>query len=77
MAQSQPSRPPPAAAPPVGGDVNADAEFARAMRVELDRRIAELATCPDAAFGPLRAPEWAAAVALFVVLPLLLVWVMR
>ena len=51
--------------------------FQQAMRSELARRIGELATYSATACGPLGARDLAATMALFVLLPLLLLWMMR
>lgn len=50
--------------------------FDQAMQRELERRITELATCPEAP-GLLDARDWIATILLSVLLPLFLVWVYR
>jgi hypothetical protein len=52
-------------------------EFDEAMQSELDRRISELAAYSETAFGPLGIGDLMATLLLFVLLPLLLVWVLR
>lgn len=45
-----------------------------ALRVELERRIAEISGYTDEAFGRIGQGEWALFLVLAVVLPLLCVW---
>ena len=49
-------------------------DLERRLAEELDRRIAELATCDAAEFGRMNAVDIALTVLLFIVLPLLGVW---
>jgi len=61
---------------PAGAPLDA-AEHQRALRADLERRIAELAATPDEAFGRLSAVDAAVVLALFVFLPALAVWLWR
>ena len=49
-------------------------DLERRLADELDRRVAELATCDAAAFGPMNAVDVVLVVVLFLLLPLLGVW---
>ena len=49
-------------------------DLERRLADELDRRVAELATCDAAAFGPMNAADVVLVVVLFLLLPLLGVW---
>jgi hypothetical protein len=49
-------------------------DLERRLAEELDRRIAELATCDAAAFGRMNAVDVVLVVLLFLLLPLLGVW---
>lgn len=51
--------------------------FLQAMRSELARRISELATYSATDCGPLGARDLFATLALFVLAPIFLVWMMR
>jgi len=59
-------------APP---DADPREPFVQSLRCELDRRIAELATCAQT--ESLSAIDWLATLGLFVLLPLFIVWVLR
>lgn len=50
------------------------ADFAAAMRRELDRRIADLAATGDDVFGRIGPGEWALMILVSVAIPLALVW---
>jgi hypothetical protein len=69
MSQAQPSE-----ASPEGPE---EESFDQAMRRDLDRRIDTLASGSGASFGLLGPGDWIATILLFVVAPLLLVWVYR
>ena len=49
-------------------------DLERRLGEELDRRIAELARCDAAVFGPMNTLDLVLAVLLFLLLPLLGVW---
>lgn len=51
--------------------------FGQALRRELARRITELSTYSETTCGPLGSGDFAATIVLFVLVPLLLVWMMR
>ncbi len=54
-----------------------DAAYTRALRAELERRIAELGSYPDDAFGHLgRGDAWLV-IGLFMLLPALAAWICR
>jgi hypothetical protein len=54
-----------------------DAAYTHALRAELERRIAELGSYPDDAFGRLgRGDAWLV-IGLFLVLPALAAWIYR
>ena len=48
-------------------------DFEQAVRKDLDRRLVELESSPDEAFGRLGTGEWVFAIAVFVVGPIALV----
>jgi hypothetical protein len=53
------------------------AAYRRALRAELERRLAELATTPEDAFGGIGLGDAILATLLFVLLPALIVWMYR
>jgi hypothetical protein len=54
-----------------------EAAYTRALRAELDRRLAALAAAPDDAFGAIGVGDGALVALAFVLLPALLVWLNR
>ena len=58
-------------------DAAPEAAYERALRAELDRRIAALAACSDDDFGRLGRGDGILVVALFVLLPACAVWLCR
>jgi hypothetical protein len=54
-----------------------DATYRQALRAELDRRLAELATTSDQAFGRLGVGDAVLVSVLFMLLPAMLVWLCR
>ena len=51
--------------------------YERALRTDLERRIAELASTPDDAFGRIGLPDAILAGVLFVIVPALFAWMFR
>jgi hypothetical protein len=54
-----------------------EAVYARALRADLERRIAELANTPDDAFGRIGLPDAILVAVLFVIVPALFAWLFR
>ena len=54
-----------------------DADYPRALRAELQRRIAVLATTSDDTFGRMGRGDAILVVALFVLAPALVIWICR
>ncbi len=67
---------PPDDEPPSLGD-GPEAAYTRALHAELERRIVELGSTPDEAFGRSGAGDAALMIVLFILLPALAVWIYR
>ena len=52
-----------------------DDALGSAMRADLERRVAEISRAESGTFGRIGGVEWALAVLMFVVVPLVLWWV--
>jgi hypothetical protein len=61
----------------VASDDGPESAYARALHAELDRRVAELGNTPDEAFGRLGRGDAALMIVLFILLPVLAVWIYR